>query len=60
VRYSVGKSQTRLAADAGLSRGQVWRIETGRSAPSDSARIRIAAALNTTPADLFTYDEAAA
>jgi len=46
----------KFAADVGISRTQVHRIESGQQAPSDGLRIRIAEALDVDPNEIFSYD----
>lgn len=45
-----------FAAEVGISRTQVHRIESGQQAPSDALRIRIAKALGADPNEIFSYD----
>lgn len=45
-----------FAAEVGISRTQVHRIESGQQAPSDALRIRIAEALGADPNEIFSYD----
>lgn len=59
-RTAAGMSRATLAAAVGCHRQHIYKLENGEHAPSDALRIKLAAALNTTVPELFSYEDAAA
>lgn len=57
VRRANDHTLQSLAAAAGLTAHQVWRIENGLQTPDWPQAARLAAALNTTPDDLWPVQE---
>lgn len=57
-RASAGLSQRQLADQAGTTGAHVSNIERGLTSVSDGLRMRLAAALGTTAAELFPYPDA--
>lgn len=57
-RAFLGVSQHTLAFRAKLSRDRIWRIENGVAEPTADERDTIAAALETTVAELFPQPSA--
>ena len=57
-RIAAGFTQQALALAARTTGAQISNIERGVSGASDSLRIRLATALQTTVADLFPYPDA--
>ncbi len=53
ARERCGVSQSQLARKVDVVDSYVSRLETGRATPSFSLIVRLAAELDTTPADLF-------
>jgi len=58
-RQEQGLTQTELATKAKVSQASISRLELGSRQISDTARLRIAAALGADPYELFPYIEAA-
>ena len=62
-RLASGLTRAELAESCGLTVPTIWRIEAGRTVPSDRVRLAIAHHLSTTPEKLWrlpTADEIAA
>lgn len=59
ARTELGWTQSDLADRAKTSKAHVSNIEVGRTSVSDDLRMRLAAALNTTVAELFPYPDQA-
>lgn len=57
-RLAAGMSQSALALAAGSTKAHISNIERGLTGVSDMLRMRLAAALNTTAAELFPYPDA--
>lgn len=57
-RKAAGLSQEALATQAGCTKAHVSNIERGLSSVSDTLRMNLAAALDTTAAELFPYPDA--
>lgn len=57
-RLAAGLTQEALALAAGSTKAHVSNIERGLSSVSDGLRMRLAAALTTTAAELFPYPDA--
>jgi transcriptional regulator with XRE-family HTH domain len=57
-RIEAGLSQTALADAAGSTKAHISNIERGITGVSDMLRMRLAAALGTTAAELFPYPDA--
>lgn len=53
ARERCGLSQSQLARKVDVVDSYVSRLETGRATPSFSLIVRLAATLDSTPADLF-------
>jgi DNA-binding XRE family transcriptional regulator len=57
VRTERDMSGSELARKAGVTRQHIQRIETGRSAASDTVWVRIAAALEVKVDDIFSHQQ---
>lgn len=57
-RLAAGLTQQALADAAGSTKAHISNIERGLTSVSDGLRMRLAAALGTTAADLFPYPDA--
>jgi transcriptional regulator with XRE-family HTH domain len=57
-RIAVGLTQQALADQIGTTKAHVSAIERGKTSVGDAVRMRIAAALGTTTAELFPYPDA--
>lgn len=57
-RVAARLTQAQLAEKAGSTKSHVSNIERGLTSVSDGLRMRLAAALDTTAADLFPYPDA--
>lgn len=55
-RQLLGMSQRALAEACGLRQGAICFIEAGTNTPRDETKVKIAAALRTTPGKLFSWD----
>jgi len=60
LRQANERTVISVAQEVGITRRYLYALERGQYAPSVSVQLRIAAALNSDPADLFSYDLAAA
>ena len=56
-RLEKGLSQTALADAAGSTKAHISNIERGLTGVGDVLRVRLAAALDTTAAELFPYPD---
>jgi transcriptional regulator with XRE-family HTH domain len=55
ARQRAGLTQEAVALASGVPQGHYSRIETGKHDPGVRTVVRIAAALNTTPAELLAH-----